>query len=199
MKKMIFFPFFHNNFQTIMSGQNCRRGILKCKIRGHNHESNNIGVFFGCPEDVCDVFQSVRMFDQAKYIQMYKELTSENIINFMTEILNDSHIDYESRPPLYLFVLINILNTNHGQNLLKKSAEFYMVVKKKLFDMNKLPENHPYYVLKKVIKTELEVEIFYERLSHFYDCCKGGKSFFSEFSENVVDSDNIFSEVAQFL
>ena len=51
----------------------------------------------------------------------------------------------------------------------------------------------------KIIKTELEVEIFYERLSHFYDCCKGGKSLFSEFSENVVDSDNIFSEVAQFL
>jgi len=182
-----------------MTGQNCRRGILKCKIRGHNHDSNNIGVFFGCPEDVCDMFQSVRVFDQAKYINMHKEVSSENIIDFMTEILNDSHIDYESRPPLYLFVLINILNTIHGQKLLKKSSKFYLVVKKKLFEMNEIPENHPYYILKKVIKTELEVEIFYARLAHFYDCCKGRNSFFSDFSENVVDSENIFSEVAQFL
>lgn len=182
-----------------MTGQNCRRGILKCKIRGHNHDSNNIGVFFGCPEDVCDMFQSVRMFDQVKYINMYKEVSSENIISFLSEILIDSEHDYRTKGPLYLFISVNILNTNHGQSLLKSNAQFHSIVKKKLFEMNEIPENHPYYILKKVIKTELEVEILYERLAHFYGCCKGGKSFFSEFSENVVDSDNIFSEVAQFL
>ncbi len=183
----------------MMRGQNCTRGFLKCRIRGHNHDSNNIGVFFGCTEDVCNLFQSIRMFYQAKYIKMYEELTFENIISFLREILDDCVNDYSSRTPLYLFIMIQLFNTNHGRTLLALNNNFLLQVRKKIDELSEIKESHPYYIIKQATNTELEVDIYHARLLHFFLNCKGGNSFFSEFDDSVVDADNLFFEVINFL
>ena len=183
-----------------MQREYCSRGLLKCKIRGHNHESNNIGVFFGYSEDVCNIIQqSVRIIDQKKYIRMYKELDSKNISHFLIEILSNCENDYVINAPLYFIVILNILNTNYGRNLLARSNKLHLIVNNKLFELNNdLCEHHPYYALKKVLSGKLEVEIFHERLAYFY-LSKAKDTIFSDFSEKVEDSDNLFSEVVKFL
>jgi hypothetical protein len=181
---------------------NCDRGFLKCKIRKHNHELNNIGVFFGYSEYVCKLVNSVPMFDQEKYIRMYKQLNYKNIIYFLIEIMMDCNNDIRmSVTPLYFIVIFNILNTHYGRNLLTVNNKIHFIANNKLFDINDLPESHQYYYLiKEVFYDKLEVEIFHERLAYFYFKCKEGKkTIFSEFSENVDDSDNLFSEVVKFL
>lgn len=178
--------------------RNCGRGLLKCKIRGHNHDSNNIGVFFGYPDDICNVIQSVRMVDQSNYIRMYKELNYSNIKCFLNQILINCQKDYVVNRIVHFIIIFNILNTNEGRHLLAKNSRMHFALNQRLLEINILQENHRYYTLKKIFSEKLDVEIFHERLAYFY-LSKGKDTFFSDFSEKVEDSDNLFSEVVKFL
>ena len=178
--------------------RNCSRGLLKCRIRGHNHDSTNLGIFFGYSEDICNVIQSVRLIDQSNYIRMYKELNSSNINRFLNHILKNCHEDYIVNAMVHFITIFNILNTNEGRYLLARNSKLHLSVNIKLREINDLPEYHQYNILKKLFSEKLDVEIFHERMAYFY-LCRGKNTFFSDFSEKVDDSDNLFSEVVKFL
>ena len=178
--------------------RNCSRGLLKCRIRGHNHDSTNIGVFFGYSEDICNVIQSVRLIDQSNYIRMYKELNSSNISCFLNRILKNCQEDYIVNAIVHFITILNMLNTNEGRYLLAKNSKLHFAVNTKLNEITNLPESHRYSILKKIFSKKLEVEIFHERMAYFY-LSRGKNTFFSDFSEKVDDSDNLFSEVVKFL
>lgn len=193
-----------------MNGRECKRNILKCGIRSHDHKSTNIGVFLGLSEEVCNFFQQISTLKQEKYIKMHNELTDENsILSSLKEILSDCSKDniyfkgvngrFYNKDVLYAFICIYFLNTSQGRNLLLENSSLLDVVKNKIADFANMEETNPYYVLSKQVNIDLEVNSHKESLLYYFTLCKKGKSFISDFYKKVDDSDNIFFDVLKYL
>jgi hypothetical protein len=168
----------------------CSRGFLRCKIRSHNHHSNNIGVFFGYTEDLCNVVDKIHSFNNSKYIEMYKNLNSYNIRDFMVEIGKEMNNDF-----LYFIIIYNICCTYYGKNFLLKNPKFHRVLNIKKNEISEISSDNKFYDIIKFINNDCDVMSYYEMLVYCYDSCQKD----SDFYKNVDDSNNIFSKVVEFL
>ena len=204
----------------------CRRNY--CTIRSHNHDSDNIVDYFKYSDKLAHLYRShyrrLPIFYRASfYISWYKKIKyDEYNEKFIFKILENVLEDWSFLPncglfyALYTFEVVNTYNVRLFF-LKKRSNKLYHTILNKhkefltepLFaqvfpEFNMVNDYYEFIVycyMNKIINRtkQYKVKITNRQNRQYRQPIKIDKYFWNDFSNEVEDVDNVFSDIVSFL